>query len=335
MANCPYCGAPLQSQDILCGRCGRPVVTLPIPVNEAASSSSTPDKRDSPNSRASSSSRQRDNTAGSLLVAVAKAMIARSENGPHQNENAGQAPAQPTMPAVLNASQPTSAQATAQLSANASGSHTPAAYCPHCGSALDSDDEFCGKCGKPIGQALKQFSRSARQQPIRRPAEDEVEPLPNVRFNKTVKGQAELLPDVRFTEIIEEEGEEERPEVKLVALVCPNCGGELQMPKGEDSCTCPYCGTQFVLDRGKRTVIHRYVDEATLQRLEFEKQLAAEERLGRTVRFFLWLIPAIVGVILMIVGPSFGLHYEGLFVLEIEAIVALFVFLSKHSNSSE
>lgn len=92
--------------------------------------------------------------------------------------------------------------------------------------------------------------------------------------------------------------------VKLVPIVCPKCGGQIQVPPDRPTCFCTYCGTQIMLDDGSQTInIHNY-DEADLKRVELEAEelkyysveQAAYEQRHRTWRF------AVVGwVVLMIV----------------------------------
>lgn len=37
--------------------------------------------------------------------------------------------------------------------------------------------------------------------------------------------------------------------VKLVAGVCPKCGGQLEVDPAQDAAICPYCGTPYVVSK--------------------------------------------------------------------------------------
>ena len=65
--------------------------------------------------------------------------------------------------------------------------------------------------------------------------------------------------------------------VKLVPYVCPNCGGQVQIPEGTTTCFCTFCGTQIAVDDGSQTFhVHTY-DEAEIRRLEFEEERERKE----------------------------------------------------------
>lgn len=68
------------------------------------------------------------------------------------------------------------------------------------------------------------------------------------------------------------------PAMKVTALSCPHCGGEIHIPRDADSCTCPFCGTQVMLDRGNRTVTYRIVDEAKIRQSEVDAQRVENEK---------------------------------------------------------
>lgn len=81
--------------------------------------------------------------------------------------------------------------------------------------------------------------------------------------------------------------------VRLVPLVCPSCGGRIQVPEGTKSCYCMYCGTQIAIDDGS-IHLHTY-DEAAIKRVELENQerlaeLAALERYEKRHRVWVFCI---------------------------------------------
>lgn len=51
--------------------------------------------------------------------------------------------------------------------------------------------------------------------------------------------------------------------VELIPAVCPQCGGELQVPKDLDEAHCLYCGTKFLIDKETEQHVHYHVQQAT------------------------------------------------------------------------
>lgn len=92
--------------------------------------------------------------------------------------------------------------------------------------------------------------------------------------------------------------------MKTVALTCPNCGAQIQMPDGRTRCFCTYCGTQVVLDdEGVHVHVHTH-DEAELKRLEFEREQDEEDDQRR--RFWIpaliiWIV--LVSLVMALQGP--------------------------------
>lgn len=72
--------------------------------------------------------------------------------------------------------------------------------------------------------------------------------------------------------------------LKLVPMICPECGGQIQIPPDIDTAYCTYCGTKIFVDDGSKTIhIHNY-DEAELRRIEIEEQRRKEEKAEREER---------------------------------------------------
>ena len=58
--------------------------------------------------------------------------------------------------------------------------------------------------------------------------------------------------------------------MKLVAIKCPNCKGELKVNPEKDKLVCCYCHTEFLVDEEiKKTEHHHiYTDEAAVKKVE-------------------------------------------------------------------
>ena len=56
--------------------------------------------------------------------------------------------------------------------------------------------------------------------------------------------------------------------MKVVALVCPQCGGNIDARDGTTKCFCPYCGTELHLDDETIRIENHVYDEARLRELQ-------------------------------------------------------------------
>lgn len=68
--------------------------------------------------------------------------------------------------------------------------------------------------------------------------------------------------------------------VKMIPLVCPNCGAKLDVKDGTQTCFCTYCGTKILVhDPNTKTInIHSTItDEAAIKRAEHEIDLKKED----------------------------------------------------------
>ena len=88
--------------------------------------------------------------------------------------------------------------------------------------------------------------------------------------------------------------------MKTVALTCPNCGAQIQMPDGRTRCFCTYCGTQVALDDESVHVHVHTHDEAELKRLEFEREQDEENDQHRRY----WIVALIVWIVVVTVLMS-------------------------------
>ena len=72
--------------------------------------------------------------------------------------------------------------------------------------------------------------------------------------------------------------------VKMIPLVCPNCGAKLDIKDGTQTCFCTYCGTKILVnDSNTKTInqninIHKtFVNETESKKAEAEAKKAEAE----------------------------------------------------------
>ena len=68
--------------------------------------------------------------------------------------------------------------------------------------------------------------------------------------------------------------------MKLIPVVCPQCGAKLKLPEGTKKTYCQFCGTEILLDTGETVVIHKEDVEGKTARL-----LSAAEKYWDTWKF--------------------------------------------------
>lgn len=61
--------------------------------------------------------------------------------------------------------------------------------------------------------------------------------------------------------------------VKMISLVCPNCGAKLDVKNGTQTCFCTYCGTKILIsdDNNKTYTKNVNVNQTSYDRTEIEK----------------------------------------------------------------
>lgn len=61
--------------------------------------------------------------------------------------------------------------------------------------------------------------------------------------------------------------------VKMIPLVCPNCGAKLNVKRGTQSCFCTYCGTQILISDNNNKFFTKNVNinQTSYDRTEIEK----------------------------------------------------------------
>ena len=61
--------------------------------------------------------------------------------------------------------------------------------------------------------------------------------------------------------------------VKMISLVCPNCGAKLDVKDGTQTCFCTYCGSKIVIsDDNNRTYTKNVnINQTSYDRTEIEK----------------------------------------------------------------
>ena len=68
--------------------------------------------------------------------------------------------------------------------------------------------------------------------------------------------------------------------MKLMPVVCPQCGAKLKLPEGTKKTNCQFCGTDIILDKGEVVIIHKEDVEGKAARL-----LSAAEKYWDTWKF--------------------------------------------------
>lgn len=69
--------------------------------------------------------------------------------------------------------------------------------------------------------------------------------------------------------------------IKIVPLICPNCGAELEVRSDTKTCFCTYCGTKLFIDNNSETVTfnkninitHRSIDETKIEKMRIQQQM--------------------------------------------------------------
>jgi ribosomal protein S27AE len=85
---------------------------------------------------------------------------------------------------------------------------------------------------------------------------------------------------------------DDRQDVKMIVLTCPNCGADLQVSADEDRAQCDHCGGSVLIVNARRKEAR--VDET--KPMSPEDAAAAK----RMVKIFLWIIG--IAVVLPIVA---------------------------------
>ena len=142
--------------------------------------------------------------------------------------------------------------------------------------------------------------------------------------------------------------------VSVKSINCPDCGAHLQVEGKRDTIFCEYCGAKVMLTNDNE-YIYRHVDEAEILRAETEAKRLENERLlklkeiekaeeakkaaekAKKTRMFICLGIVALGVIVMVLGITFGAKPDqkgGLFILGIILlIVALIIWISGNKKS--
>ena len=138
----------------------------------------------------------------------------------------------------------------------------------------------------------------------------------------------------------------DRTGVVAKPLVCPKCGGAIQVPEGQRQCYCTFCGTALQIDDGSQTLLYCKVDETRIREAELRNSLERErmalEEARRPGRTKAMIVLALVGAAMMIAGvfvghasgdensPWYMVEILGMFSLMAVAYIWLF---SKHRNN--
>lgn len=97
--------------------------------------------------------------------------------------------------------------------------------------------------------------------------------------------------------------------VKMVSLVCPNCGAKLDVKNGTQTCFCTYCGTKILIsdDNNKTYTKNVNVNQTSYDRTEIEKiKLEHELKVQDEKRE---IKQSIVGLICLVIFYAFLVIY--------------------------
>jgi len=103
--------------------------------------------------------------------------------------------------------------------------------------------------------------------------------------------------------------------MKLIPVMCPKCGAQIQINEGTKTCYCTYCGTQIIIDEDGAKVTYRKVDEARIKEADVKQILALKEmeieekkRQDRKIALIaLSIASGVMFVLALIVGHSNGI----------------------------
>lgn len=97
--------------------------------------------------------------------------------------------------------------------------------------------------------------------------------------------------------------------VKMISLVCPNCGAKLDVKNGTQTCFCTYCGSKIVIsdDNNKTYTKNVNVNQTSYDRTEIEKiKLEHELKVQDEKRE---IKQSIVGLICLVIFYAFLVIY--------------------------
>ncbi len=98
--------------------------------------------------------------------------------------------------------------------------------------------------------------------------------------------------------------------MKLIPVIYPKCGAQIQIKEGTKTCFCTYCGTQIIFDDDSTKVTYRKVDEARIKEADVKQLLALKEmeieekkrQDRKTALKILAIVSGIIFVLALIVG---------------------------------
>lgn len=71
--------------------------------------------------------------------------------------------------------------------------------------------------------------------------------------------------------------------VKMIPLVCPNCGAKLDIKDGTQTCFCTYCGTKILVSDNNKTytknvnINQTSYDKTEIERIKLEHDLKIQD----------------------------------------------------------
>lgn len=92
--------------------------------------------------------------------------------------------------------------------------------------------------------------------------------------------------------------------VKMIPLVCPNCGAKLDIKDGTQTCFCTYCGTKILVSDNNKTytknvnISQTSYDKTEIERIKLEHDLKIQDEKRETKQTLtLMICVAIVGIV--------------------------------------
>lgn len=92
--------------------------------------------------------------------------------------------------------------------------------------------------------------------------------------------------------------------VKMIPLVCPNCGAKLDIKDGTQTCFCTYCGTKILVSDNNKTytknvnINQTSYDKTEIERIKLEHDLKIQDEKRETKQTLtLMICVAIVGIV--------------------------------------
>lgn len=136
-----------------------------------------------------------------------------------------------------------------------------------------------------------------------------------------------------------------RKSMKLINMICPNCGAKLEIDADRKQVFCSYCGTKLLVDQEEIHITNRIVDEARLKEaevklkeLEYEHERELREEMLLQEQKKAYRISAIVFICILmatyVLPPLRGL-FRVVFLFGVIALVSMYGRDKKNIQKSD